>query len=401
MCALNLLRPALLSANRCVRIAVAATFISAALWWFNYTAIASASGRTLVAGSPAASHTLAAAQWKALLRDAAKRISTLRLQAAFRRQLYISPAVARQLKDGLERGFPNQSFKDFHPRVGRVVRSQLIHLDWAVARGLVNVRRIQTGGVIAFGPSGKLRSGLTRASIWVVGRRFYWWAYPGGGVWNVSVGRRNGAWFTGAWPYTSRDLGLFDISVYWVPFATPIVPAVGLTKLPLSYRLASQKIDSSTGLIRLRYIELYDGKVNRVPGIGTCEYLYVLRLAGGLQIYHKIWEAVGGPKGTIRFFEADFKKFVKTGGIWFPTRIRERNWPNGAKHAQPDDTITIKHVVVNGSFPRNTFRYTPPFGAMVTDTRTKHASIYFVGSKNPKIPPTTVPAVGTKRGAGK
>jgi hypothetical protein len=397
----HFLPPASRSANRVLRILGGAAFLSATLCLITCVDTASAAVRTAVAGTPAASHPLTPAQWKSLLRDAAKRISTLHLQAHFRRQFYVSPAEARQVKKLLRRGFPEQSLGAYHAQAGRVVRSQLINFDWGVSTGWVNARMIQIGGAVDFGSRGRLHKGRAHASIWVVGRRFYWQAFPGGGVWNVTIGRRSGSWFTSAWPYEFRDLGLFDISVYWVPFATPIVPANGIAKLPLSYRLASQKIDRSTGLIRLRYLQLYKGKVNRVPGVGTCEYLYVLRLAGGLRVYRKVYEAVGGPKGTVRFFEADFGKFVKSGGVWFPTHIHECTWPNGARRAQPDETITIKNVVVNGTFPPHTFRYEPPFGAMVTDARTKPPSIYFVGSKNPKFPPTTAPASQNKGGGKK
>ena len=121
----------------------------------------------------------------------------------------------------------------------------------------------------------------------------------------------------------------------------------------------------------------------------------MLRLAGGLRIYRKVYEAVGGPKGPFRFFEADFKKFAKSDGVWFPTLIHERSWPFGGKRAFPDETITIKHVVINGTLPPRTFHYKPPFGAMVTDARTNPASIYFIGSKNPKVPPATAPTTHT------
>lgn len=349
---------------------------------------------------PDARPRLTQARFESLLRATAKRIATLRLQAVIRRQFYITRAMARQTTNGVRRMFPPQ-LQAYTAPAGLIIRSQLVRFEWDVPAGLVTARKIQVGGEVDVGPGGKLLTGLAHASIWVVGRRLFWHAFPGGGVWNVTVGRRSSAWFTRIWPGEFRILGFSDISMYWVPFATPMVPANGLTKLPLGYRLASQKIDRSTGLIRLRYLELYKGRVHRVPGVGTCEYLYVLRLAGGLRIYHKVYEAVGGPKGTIRFFEADFKKFVRSGGVWFPRRIHERSWPHGGGRAFPDETITIKHVVVNGTFPPHTFRYEPPFGAMVTDARTKPASIYFIGSKNPKVPPTTTPAAGTNGSASK
>ncbi len=257
------LRYKLRDAGLALRASGVAGFLSATLCCCTCVTTAASSGAPAADG-PATRPRLTQVQWESLLRAAAKRIVTLRLQAVIRRQFYITPAMARQTTNGVRRMFPPQ-LQAYTAPAGRIVRSQLVRVDWDVPAGLVYARKIQVGGEVDVGPGGKLLTGLAHASIWVAGRRLFWHAFPGGGVWNVTVGRRSSAWFTRAWPSQFRNLGLSDISMYWVPFGTPIVPAIGVA----SYRLASQVIDRSTGLITLTYLELYKGKVNLVPGLGT------------------------------------------------------------------------------------------------------------------------------------
>ncbi len=339
------------------------------------------------------------AQWHTLFSAAGKRIVTLHFEAVIRQKFYVTPALATQITKGVRQMFPQQTGK-YTASAGKVAHTRLVRVDWNIPAALLDARSIQIGGEVDVGPRGKLHKGLAHAGIWIFGHRNVWNSFPGGGRWNSSVALRSSSWSALAWKGEFQNFGLAEIALFWTPFGTPYVPPVGHTSIPWTYRLLAQTHNPATKLATLTYLQLYKGKPETNSTWGKFEYRYVVRRAGGLRVYRQILEAVGGRKGTVRFFQADYKKFVKTGGIWFPTLIHYRNWPHGGGHAFPDETITIKHVVVNGTFPPRTFHFTPPFGAMVTDMRTNPASIYFVGSKNPKFPPTTTPAV-RKEGSGK
>ena len=329
---------------------------------------------------------LTQAQWDALFRAASKRIVSLRLRMILRQRIYVSRAMARKMASGVGKRQPKLG-RLLSTAAGYRAETKLVRLDWNIPRGLVFARKIQIGGYVDVGPEGKRERGLAHATIWVVGGRSVWKAWPGGGLWNVFIVKRQSSWWHGDSPLESQNYGLDALMTIW---KTPLQDMTGV-----KYRLAKQTYDPSTGLVKLNYTLL---NPTRPSSTEKDEYHFEMKLAGGLRIYRAVGEVVGGPKGTMRADESDFRRFRKSGGVWFPTRIRERRWFD--TRLVSDYKLKISHLVINGIFPPHTFRYTPPYGAMVTDSRTRPPSVYFIGSRKPNVPPP-IPAGGTKGGNDK
>ncbi|HMD53970.1 MAG TPA: hypothetical protein VKJ65_05420 [Phycisphaerae bacterium] len=151
------------------------------------------------------------------------------------------------------------------------------------------------------------------------------------------------------------------------------------------YHLINQSYDRSTGLITLTYVQLHQNLPQ--SRVGRMEFVYELKLDGGLRIYRELLETVGGPNGPSRFEGEDFSGFKKSNGIWFPTSIRWRLWMEDGKQIFRDNSLTISDQVVNGKLPPDAFVFTPPTGAHVIDSRTDPPINYIAGSKTPSTQP--------------
>jgi hypothetical protein len=328
-------------------------------------------------------------QWNAVFRSVAKRIVSLHLRMILHQRIYETRTMAERMAKELGQKQPKLE-RLLNTAAGYRETTKLVRLKWDIPDGLVFAKKIQIGGYVDVGPGGKRRRGIPHAAIWVVGHQSVWKAWPGGGGWSVSIFKRSSSWWQQDLPLASQDWGLDDLRTIWL---TPWQNMSSTAK----YRLVKQSYDPSTNMINLQYLLL---NPTHPSGTEKYEFRCELKLVGGLRIYRAVEEAVGGPNGRVRYQESDFRRFRKSNGVWFPTRARERMWIGDSNRIYYDDRLTVSRVAVNDVFPPHTFRYTPPFGAMVTDSRTRPASVYFVGSKNPGVPPATMPARGF-RGSGR
>lgn len=369
--------------NNSISLALTAAFIS--------TLFAPLSSQAYSSMRPAAhdkASDLTPAQWQALFRTAAKRIVTLQVQAIIRSRIYTTKTEAKMANEQMRLHDPKKWWKSERTVSGYRMTTRLVRLTWEIPDRLVYARRIQIGGYLDELPSGKLKKGLSNASIWVVGRKSVWYADPGPGWWGVWINKRQSARAQMMWPLRSQVFGLSDLAMVWTPF---------LHSTPIRFRLIRQKFDPATGLSSLTFGEIKSTFSN---GIGKGRFFYELKLSGGLRIYRETFETIRGPHGNRIIIEGDFARFRKSSGVWFPTRIRERTWLSDGR-VYSDDRLTISHLAVNKIFPPHTFRYTPPFGAGVYDERTSPGSFYYIGSKNPNVPPSTARGMGTKRSGKK
>ncbi|HTV47165.1 MAG TPA: NHL repeat-containing protein [Phycisphaerae bacterium] len=183
---------------------------------------------------------------------------------------------------------------------------------------------------------------------------------------NVLISKRDSeTWRQGA----PSDFGLTNLSQVWMPFNRSIGDG-----LPANYNssqlfhLIDQSYDPSTGLITLTYVQVHQFLP---PGrIGRMEFVYELKLDGGLRIYRESFKALGGPDGTLNFEDAEYSGFEKSNGIWFPTSIHQRVWMEAGKQLYMDNSLTISDLIVNGKLPPDTFVFTPPTGAIMTNFST-------------------------------
>ncbi len=356
------------------------------------------------AGPAATPPRLTQQQWHSLFRAAAKRITSLRVNAIITRRSYFSKLQA-QLQEKTWKTFKKDgTFSPSHWRQikrlgavpgwtapGYVSSTAQVLLDWDIPGRLVNARRIR----ILHLPPNELRLLMHgdpwRIAIWVVGRHRTWFAYPGGKAWMVTVRRGSSAGLGYRWLNRSSTFGLAYLKYAvnpWAPFASD----------RFTYKLLKQKYHAATGRIELDYACLLNGKPVAIAfknGFrGRLEDRYTLKLTGGLRVYRRVSDVVNG-SGREPGYDYSFRSFKKTGGIWFPTRIRERVW-NMKPRLVLDTHIRISHVAVNHKFPPRTFRYLPPFGAHVDD-EVAHRS-YYVGSVVPGVPPAA-PGEGTGGGS--
>jgi hypothetical protein len=334
---------------------------------------------------------LSQSQWDSLFRAAAKRIASIEMKAVVEGRGYITKAQANASNDLSRRRNPGA----FHRISAGYTKSQRrrVSLKWNVPAGLLYARTIGLAGT----------SSTPVGSIVVYGRRSAWWSqvFPSGC--SVYISRRGSSWSNSMWGMWYNDFGLITLHDAWTPLQM-------ISGEPPPYHanrryLISQKYDPATGLIKLVYVRLKHGKPVDTPtfiprwGVrGIAEGLYTLKLRGGLRIYQKLIEVVTGHR-QIPQSEADFSRFKRINGIWFPMKIRDRFWfhRDGALRLAYDDRLKISQIAINRVFPKRTFRYTPPFGARVVDLRTDPPTQYFVGSKNPLLPPSA--AVPNKKGS--
>ncbi len=332
-------------------------------------------------------------QWHSLFRAAAKRITSLRVNAIIIRRSYFTRFQMR-LQNKTWRAFKkNGTFSPSHWKQlkqlgavpgwtvpGYMSSTAQVQLDWDIPGRLVNARRIRILRLTPEETQLLMDGDPWKIAIWVVGRRLAWFAYPGAGTWRVTVRKRSSEWSQYRWLNQSSTFGLTFLK-YAV---NPLAP---FASGRFTHRLLHQKYHPATGKIDLDFACLVNGKPVTVAmenGFhGQLEDHYVLKLAGGLRVYRRVSDVVNGT-GREPGFDYSFRSFKKTGGIWFPTKIRERIW-NMETRLVLDTHIMISHVAVNNKFPPHTFRYSPPFGAHIDDKVT-HRS-YYVGSTNPSVPP--------------
>ena len=336
-------------------------------------------------------------QWIALFRAAARRIATLHLQATIRVRARWGKGDAKSFNNSLKQ--EEQSGKLSIQRQHRInqlppipgwtapgwtSRTTLVRINWDIPAGLHSSRSIQLWDLPPQEQKLLGAGGPSPVEIWVVGRRLEWHAYPTHGTWMVRVGKKSSAY----WVYRRMAwwslFGFLDLE----PVVNPLAPE-GTREPPTVRQLLSQKYDRATRMIELifrthfqggpRVVKLQDGRR------GWPESRYFLKLRGGLRLYRRVEDLVT-PAGHLPGMDYDFKGFKKSNGVWFPTKIRERMWYVG-RGLLTDETIAVKHLVVNKTFAPGTFQYKPPFGAMVTDLRTSQS--YYVGARNPLFPPST------------
>jgi len=332
-------------------------------------------------------------QWNSLFRAAAKRVTSLSVDAIIRRLNYFSRSQSRRQVQTWRTYKKNGIFSPSHwqeiRRLGAVPgwtapgyasSTEKVLLDWDIPGRLVNARRIRVFNLRPKELQLLMGSDPSKIAIWVVGRRLAWLAHPGDGAWAVTVRKRSSEWLRYRWLNNSSTFGLSDMEYAVNPWAH-------LASERFTYRLLQQKYHLATRRIELDFACLLNGKPDTVAlgnGFhGQLEDHYVLKLAGGLRVYRRVSDVVNR-SGQEPGFDYSFRSFKKTGGIWFPTKIRERIW-NMEPRLVLDTHIRISHIVVNNKFPPHTFRYSPPFGAHV-DNKVTHR-YYYVGSTNPAIPP--------------
>lgn len=332
-------------------------------------------------------------QWDRLFRTEAKTVSTLRLRVVIHSSTYLGRAQARSLNDLSRRRTA------VHPqvfRVGYTGSTSSVSLRWDVPTSFLRARKIG-----AYGAS------KPQASILVCGRRSVWHAIAEPSGWRVDIYRRSSAPFVQRWRDWRGSFGLAVLENAWTPLEIAYGSASGDEGAPSNRRLISQRYDPSTGLVKLVYACLRGGEAIRAAAAyprwgmkGLLEARYRVGVNGGLRVYRKALDVVDGSKHT-PMYEMACRRFRKSHGIWFPTRIRYRVWVHmdGSNRLYSDTRLKISRLSVNSTFPPGTFRYVPPFGAQVYDMRREPTSVYFVGSKNPNVPPATLPA-GGRRGSG-
>ena len=336
-------------------------------------------------------------QWRFVFKAAARRIVSLHLAALITTRTYLSRSQISALDDIRRKTMTPGEWERYQrkynpvlvpgfnfPGYGTQVTS--VHLKWEIAP-----RRIYAKRIFVFGGNRRqlreLRASGPEIAIWVVGQNREWYARLGNGTWSVSIHRPNGAWASARWPERYSTFGLKDIVHAvdpWRPFSKHIHQ---------SHRLIKQKYNPQTGIIKLVYCDLRKGKPVVVSGggglRGKWEVRYDLKLAGGLRVYSKTADVVEGST-RVPMYELSFRRFQKSSGVWFPTRIRERLWSGRQlKRMEFDAKVKIQHLIVNEIFPRHSFRYVPPFGASVYDGFTKTS--YYVGSRHPNVPPAMAP----------
>ena len=354
---------------------------------------------------------LTQAQWDALFKAADKRITSLRLRAIIRLRSYTTKSQAEWLNKQMRKALSPKAWQFYKHKYGSVpghgaagygVQLMEVQLDWNVPERLINARTIQFG-VQTLGLGGEVRKS-PRITIWVAGRRLEWHATFFHGIWAVSLYKRNSAWARQRWSNWWTASGSADIAYARSPFAASFSRGTRGTKtghFHISSHLIRQKYDPSSGIIQLVYELFHKRKplaIFRGGLHGRVEVYYNLKLAGGLRLYRKAVEVVYGFQRVLKS-EFDFRRFRKSGGVWFSTRIRDRAWGGKEfKRLEQDETIKISHLAVNRIFPPGRFQYTPPFGATVYDGRTNKT--YVVGLNNPGVPPAAPgEGAGGKKGS--
>ncbi len=335
-------------------------------------------------------------QWRLLFHAAAKRIVSLRLQAVITTRMYMSKSELEVSNKFDKQTFPPGGWKRYKKQppipgwnaTGYSTQTEQVHLDWDIPAQMINARNIMVQGLNPQAQRAITGNTMPTIGIWVVGRRLEWYAYLLNGTWMVSIHRRSGVRSQELQPIRRSIFGLSTLMLAVNPWVLPGI------ELPHKHRLLEQKYNPATGRIELIYRAYYkNGKpvlVTLKNGFrGQVEEHYTMTLSNGLRVYRRVDYLVLGSKRK-RIREFDFRKQRKAGGVWFPTWIRERVWGSSLR-LEIDVIMKISQLMVNKKFPPGTFRYSPPFGASVYDGLT-HTS-YYVGSKNPILPPAA-PTVG-------
>ena len=364
-----------------------------------------ATARTIVASMPPR---LTPAQWDDLIKAADKRITSLRLRAIIRLRSYTTNSQAEGNNKILQKILSPQAWQFYKHNYGSIpgqsaagynVQPIEVQLDWNIPARQINARTIWLG-VQTIGLGGQIQK-EPMINIWVVGQRLEWYASFSHGIWSVYLDKLYSSWAQQKWSSWWSTTGPADIKIALVPFRA------SFSRWPkgrphFKRRLILQNYDPSTGLIQLAYEEFYKGKPRTISSggmHGKYEEYYQLKLSGGLRLYRKVIYLVNSFQ-RVPQEEFDFRRFRKSGGVWFPTRIHGRGWGGKyLKRLEIGETIRVSHLAVNKIFPPRTFSYSPPFGARVYDGLTKKT--YIAGSYNPNSPLTKKPGRKNVRGGGK
>ncbi|HTV48808.1 MAG TPA: RNA polymerase sigma factor [Phycisphaerae bacterium] len=325
-------------------------------------------------------------QWNDIFNNYAKQIVSLQMKIAFRSRDYTSNEQAQN-----ENTILTKQHQTTKITTGYNVVNNFIQLHWVIASGLLYAERIQVGGINV---ASKAKSNGDWApavpiyhTTYVVGPNTVWYLMlMGGGVANVEIYKREGeASLQPYWQIEVGACGLNNLSRVWMPFNGFISDGLPANfHRSQGYHLIDQSYDRSTGLIKLTYVQLHQYLPQ--SRVGRMEFVYELKLDGGLRIYRESLQSVGGPDGPLSFEGGDYGGFEKSNGIWFPTSIHQW-WSQDGKLIFMDNSLTINDLIVNGKLPPNTFSFTPPTGSHVHDSRTDTPINYIAGSKNPSNQP--------------
>ncbi len=338
---------------------------------------------------------LTQAQWAAVFQAYARKIRALSVRATFVTRNYTSRRWIRNFRAAIKKSDPKhwrQQMLGLTP--GWLTRTEAVNLKWDVPDKLVKYQTVGEVNFIFHNTSGKAElSRAVDANEWVIGRQRVWQADPeleqNGKVlssqWSTTLYHRSDTprsrfdWMAAwgeelpGWKMPLANQKMRRLEHTWVPLVVQYTNEQlnPLQAGPFDYRLIHQGIDRSTKLVELTYLILRHGK----PTEASWEVRDEVELAGGLRIYRESLFA-RGPTGRQRSWQADFSHFKRTGGIWFPTRIHERDWYRVARHdriaplknrLQIDCHIAISRLSITHAFPASAFTYIPPSGGTITD----------------------------------
>ena len=348
--------------------------------------------------------TLTQAQWAAVFQAYARKIRALSMRATFVTRDYTSRRWIRHFRGAIQKGGPKhwrQSMLGLTP--GWHTRTAAVSLKWDVPDKLVKYQTAGEVNLIFHNRHGKAEFGRAmRADEWVIGRRRVWQASTLvdprdkklSSPWSTTLYHRSDTprtsfdWMA-AWgeeipgwkdPLASQKMRRLEHT--WVPLVVQYTNGElnPLQAGPFDYRLIHQGLDRTTKHVELTYLILRKGKPLGVTFYGKpTDALWEIRdevgLARGLRIYREsLFE--GRPGGRQRSWQADFSRFKRAGGIWFPTRIHERDWFRIERHdrvtplknrLQIDCHIAISRLSITHAFPASAFTYIPPPGGTITD----------------------------------
>ncbi len=347
---------------------------------------------------------LTQAQWAAVFRAYAGKIRALSMRATFVTRNYTSRRWIRNFRAAIKKSDPKhwrQQMLGLTP--GWLTRTEAVNLKWDVPDKLVKYQTVGEVNFIFHNTSGKAElSRAMDANEWVIGRQRVWQAdlepEQNGKVlssqWSTTLYHRSDTprsrfdWMAAwgeelpGWKMPLANQKMRRLEHTWVPLVVQYTSEElnPLQAGPFSYRLIHQSLDRSTKHVELTYLILRKGKPLGVTFYGKPTHaLWEIRdevgLAGGLRIYREsLFE--GRPGGRQRSWQADFSRFTRSGGVWFPTRIHERDWFWVARHGrdtplknrlQIDCHIAISRVSITHALPAGAFTYIPPSGGTITD----------------------------------
>ncbi len=347
---------------------------------------------------------LTQAQWGAVFQAYARKIRAISMRATFVTRNYTSRRWIRNFRAAIKKG----DLKHWRQSMlgiaaGWHTRTEAVNLKWDVPGRLVKYQTVGDANFIFHNASGKAELGRAMdANEWVIGRHRVWQADPeleqNGKVlssqWSTTLYRRSDTprsrfdWMAAwgeelpEWKMPLANQKMRRLEHAWVPLVVRYTNGElnPLQAGPFGYRLIRQGLDRSTSHVELTYLILRKRKPLGVTFYGKpTDALWEIRdevgLVGGLRIYREsLFEERPGVRK--RSWQADFSRFKRTGGVWFPTRIHERDWYRIARHdrvtplknrLQIDCHIAVSRLSITHALPAGAFTYFPPSGGSITD----------------------------------